>query len=180
MDQFGRLWPGGHRAWLRAARHQPSNAALRVGHFILIALIIANTDLTVTIPGRAAVHLSELVPVKIPSVPVRIAIPSFDCVVCFRYCVPSDPPLAVKRTRLWKLFKGESGHAPLRHLALLTRSISYSGYIAFDMSRRVTYTFLRHTPQPRAMHVKPCGRVILEQEVAAVPRLEARQPPRLL
>ena len=102
IDSLG----SGHKAIERAFERRgiSPHAALRVPHFMVIPLIIANTDLIVTIPSRAALPFAGLVPCKIH--PVPITIPSFDCVVCWHHRFAADPSIVWMRTLIWELFKG--------------------------------------------------------------------------
>jgi DNA-binding transcriptional LysR family regulator len=75
---------------------------LRVPHFIVIPLIIASTDLIVTIPSRAAHAFAGAVPVRLHPVPLKI--PSFDCVLAWHQRFAEDPLIRWMRALVRELF----------------------------------------------------------------------------
>lgn len=101
IDSLG----SGHRTIERSFEQrgiQPS-AALRVPHFMVIPLIVAQTDLIVTIPSRAAHAFAEIVPVRIHPLPMKI--PAFDVVLAWHQRFDEDPPLRWMRALLGELFR---------------------------------------------------------------------------
>lgn len=103
IDSLG----SGHRIIERAfeRRGVQPNAALRVPHFIVIPLVVAATDLIVTIPYRAALAFAGSVPVRIHPLPLKI--PSFDCVLSWHQRFAQDPPMRWMRSLVRDLFPEE-------------------------------------------------------------------------
>ncbi len=100
IDSLG----SGHRAIELALERrgiQP-NTALRVPHFIVVPLVVANTDLIVTMPYRAALTFATSAPVRIHPLPLQI--PSFDCVLAWHQRFAEDPPMRWMRSLVRDLF----------------------------------------------------------------------------
>ncbi|HEV7489896.1 MAG TPA: LysR family transcriptional regulator [Rhodanobacteraceae bacterium] len=77
--------------------------ALRVPHFLVIPMIVANTDRIVTIPSRVANAFSTLVQTRIHPLPVMI--PSFDVSLFWHPRFRDDPPLRWLRNLMIELFQ---------------------------------------------------------------------------
>jgi DNA-binding transcriptional LysR family regulator len=105
IDSLG----SGHRAIERAfeRRDIQPNAVLRVPHFIVIPLIVASTDLIVTIPSRAASAFAGIVPVRVHPLPLKI--PSFDCVLAWHQRFAEDPLIRWMRSLIRELFPERAG-----------------------------------------------------------------------
>ena len=97
----------GHQQLERAlAEHGvEQNVALRVPHFVVIPLIVANTDLVVSLPGHVADVWARLVKVKVH--PLPIAIPSFDVSLYWHPRVENDAANRWLRDALLELFGDE-------------------------------------------------------------------------
>lgn len=108
IDSLG----SGHRAIERAfeRRGVQPNAMLRVPHFMVIPLIIASTDLIVTIPSRAARAFAGAIPVRLHPLPLKI--PSFDCVLAWHQRFADDPPIRWMRTLVRELFPENRSTTP--------------------------------------------------------------------
>lgn len=79
------------------------NVALRVPHFLVIPMIVASTDLMVTIPSRVANAFSKLVRVRVHPLPVPI--PSFDVSLFWHPRFADDPPIQWLRSLMVELFE---------------------------------------------------------------------------
>jgi DNA-binding transcriptional LysR family regulator len=79
------------------------NVALRVPHFLVIPRIIADTDLVVTIPARAARTFADQTHVR--EFPLPVAIPSFDVALFWHSRFVNDPSIEWFRTLMLKLFQ---------------------------------------------------------------------------
>ncbi len=79
------------------------NVALRVPHFLVIPMIVASTDLIVTIPSRVANAMSKLVRVRVHPLPVPI--PSFDVSLFWHPRFADDPPIQWMRSLMVELFE---------------------------------------------------------------------------
>lgn len=84
-------------------RGMQRNVALRVPHFLVIPMIVANTDLIVTIPNRVASVFSRLVKVKV--FPLPVSIPSFDVALFWHPRFAADPPVQWMRSVMAELFQ---------------------------------------------------------------------------
>jgi len=84
---------------------------LRVPHFVVVPLIVAGTDLIVSLPSRAAEAASHLVKVKVH--PQPIPIPSFDVMIYWHERVDNDPANQWLRAAVQQLF-GEAEPARKR------------------------------------------------------------------
>lgn len=95
----------GHQAIERALerRGMQRNVALRVPHFLVVPMIVANTDLIVTIPSRVANAFARQVRVKV--FPLPVAIPSFEVALFWHQRYAKDPPLQWMRSLLINLFQ---------------------------------------------------------------------------
>lgn len=80
----------GHQVLERtlAERGMHDNVMLRVPHFVVVPLIIANTDLIVAVPSRVAATTGRLIKCKVHPLPVPI--PSFDVSVFWHERVEND------------------------------------------------------------------------------------------
>jgi DNA-binding transcriptional LysR family regulator len=78
------------------------NVALRVPHFVVVPLIVAGTDLVVSLPSRVADASARLVKVKVH--PLPIPIPSFDVSFCWHERVENDPANQWLRNSMADLF----------------------------------------------------------------------------
>jgi DNA-binding transcriptional LysR family regulator len=94
----------GHQALERtlAERGVQDNVALRVPHFVVVPLIVAGTDLIVSLPSRVAQASSRLVKVKVH--PLPIPIPSFDVKMYWHERVENDAANQWLRNALKELF----------------------------------------------------------------------------
>lgn len=94
----------GHQQLERAlAEHGvEQNVALRVPHFVVIPLIVAGTDLMVSLPGHVADVWSRLVKMKVH--PLPIAIPTFDVSLYWHPRVENDLANRWLRDAMLQLF----------------------------------------------------------------------------
>jgi DNA-binding transcriptional LysR family regulator len=94
----------GHQTLERtlAERGVQENVALRVPHFVVVPLIVAGTDLLVSLPSRVAGASSRLVKVKVH--PLPIPIPSFDVSLYWHERVENDPANQWLRAAMIELF----------------------------------------------------------------------------
>jgi len=94
----------GHQVLERtlAERGVLDNVALRVPHFVVVPLIVAGTDLIVSLPSRVAEASSRLVKVKVH--PLPIPIPSFDVSLYWHERVENDVANQWLRNALTELF----------------------------------------------------------------------------
>jgi DNA-binding transcriptional LysR family regulator len=94
----------GHQTLERtlAERGVQENVALRVPHFVVVPLIVAGTDLVVSLPSRVAGASSRLVKVKVH--PLPIPIPSFDVSLYWHERVENDPANQWLRGAMVELF----------------------------------------------------------------------------
>ncbi|MEO8145522.1 MAG: LysR family transcriptional regulator [Betaproteobacteria bacterium] len=94
----------GHQTLERtlAERGVQENVALRVPHFVVVPLIVAGTDLVVSLPSRVAGASSRLVKVKVH--PLPIPIPSFDVSLYWHERVENDPANQWLRAAMIELF----------------------------------------------------------------------------
>jgi DNA-binding transcriptional LysR family regulator len=94
----------GHQTLERtlAERGVQENVALRVPHFVVVPLIVAGTDLVVSLPSRVAGASARLVKVKVH--PLPIPIPSFDVSLYWHERVENDPANLWLRSTMIELF----------------------------------------------------------------------------
>lgn len=94
----------GHQTLERtlAERGVQDNVALRVPHFVVVPLIIAHTDLIVSVPSRVAGATARLTKAKVH--PLPIPIPSFDVSVYWHERVENDGANRWLRDTLVELF----------------------------------------------------------------------------
>jgi DNA-binding transcriptional LysR family regulator len=94
----------GHQRLERAlAEHGVhDNVALRVPHFVVVPLIVAGTDLVVSLPNRVAGASARLARVKVH--PLPIPIPSFDVSLYWHERVEKDAANQWLRGALTELF----------------------------------------------------------------------------
>jgi DNA-binding transcriptional LysR family regulator len=78
------------------------NVALRVPHFVVVPLIVANTDLIVSLPSHVAEVSARLVKIKVH--PLPIPIPSFDVSLYWHPRVENDAANRWLRDALLQLF----------------------------------------------------------------------------
>lgn len=78
------------------------NVALRVPHFVVVPLIVAGTDLIVSLPSRVAEASARLVKVKVH--PLPIPIPSFDVSLYWHARVENDAANRWLRGAMLELF----------------------------------------------------------------------------
>lgn len=97
-----------------AERGMHDRVALRVPHFVVVPLIVAGTDLIVSLPSRAAEAASHLVKVKVH--PLPIPIPSFDVMIYWHERVDNDPANHWMRGVVQQLF-GDAAPARKRRAA---------------------------------------------------------------
>ena len=102
----------GHQTLERTlARHGvQDNVALRVPHFVVVSMIVAGTDLVVSLPSRAAAASTKLVEVKVH--PLPIPIPSFDVMMYWHERVDNDPANLWLRRVVQALFGEQAGAPP--------------------------------------------------------------------
>jgi DNA-binding transcriptional LysR family regulator len=94
----------GHQQLERAlAEHGvEENVALRVPHFMVVPLIIAGTDLIVSLPSQVAKAWTDLVKMKLHPFPIRI--PSFDVSLYWHPRAENDAANRWLRGALLELF----------------------------------------------------------------------------
>jgi DNA-binding transcriptional LysR family regulator len=94
----------GHQQLERAlAEHGvEQNVALRVPHFVVVPLIVADTDLVVSLPRHVADVWAKLVKVKVHPLPIKI--PSFDVSLYWHPRVENDAANRWLRDALLQLF----------------------------------------------------------------------------
>lgn len=99
----------GHQSLERtlAERGVQDNVALRVPHFVVVPLIIAHTDLIVSVPSRVAGATARLTKAKVH--PLPIPIPSFDVSVYWHERVENDGANRWLRATLAELFGDRPG-----------------------------------------------------------------------
>ena len=85
-----------------AERGVHDNVALRVPHFVVVPVIVAGTDLVVSVPSRVAGASRRLVKVKVH--PLPIPIPSFDVSLYWHERVENDPANQWLRQAMQELF----------------------------------------------------------------------------
>ncbi|OGA86860.1 MAG: hypothetical protein A3G27_16480 [Betaproteobacteria bacterium RIFCSPLOWO2_12_FULL_66_14] len=85
-----------------AERVAHENVALRVPHFVVVPLIVAGTDLIVSLPSRVAGASARLVKVKVH--PLPIPIPSFDVSLYWHERVENDAANQWLRGAMLELF----------------------------------------------------------------------------
>ena len=97
----------GHQVLERALAENgvEENVALRVPHFMVIPLIVAGTDLIVSLPSRVAETSARLVKVKVH--PLPIPIPSFDVSLYWHARVENDAANRWLRNAMLELFGDE-------------------------------------------------------------------------
>jgi DNA-binding transcriptional LysR family regulator len=78
------------------------NVALRVPHFMVVPLIVAGTDLIVSLPNQVAKAWTHLVKMKVHPLPIRI--PSFEVSLYWHPRVENDVANRWLRGALHELF----------------------------------------------------------------------------
>jgi DNA-binding transcriptional LysR family regulator len=98
----------GHQALERALadRGVHDNVALRVPHFVVVPLIVAGTDLIVSLPNQVAKVSASIAKVKVH--PLPIPVPSFEVSLNWHERVENDAANQWLRTALLELF-GDNG-----------------------------------------------------------------------
>ena len=99
-----------------AERGVHENVALRVPHFVVVPLIVAGTDLVVSLPSRVAGASARFAKVKVH--PLPIPIPSFDVSIYWHERVENDAANLWLRKALLELF----GDQPARRRNSRSRS----------------------------------------------------------
>jgi DNA-binding transcriptional LysR family regulator len=97
----------GHQQLERALAENgvEENVALRVPHFMVVPLIVAGTDLIVSLPSQVAKAWTQLVKMKVHPFPIRI--PSFDVSLYWHPRVENDAANRWLRDALLELFGDE-------------------------------------------------------------------------
>lgn len=90
-----------------AAKGLKREVSLRVPHFVVVPMIVANTDRIVTTPSRVANVFSTLVNVRVRQVPVKF--PSFDVSLFWHARFDADPGIRWMRDLMIDLF--QEGHS---------------------------------------------------------------------
>jgi DNA-binding transcriptional LysR family regulator len=95
----------GHRIIERTLKQRglKRDVSLRVPHFVVIPMIVADTDRIVTAPSRVASAFSALVNVQVHALPIRI--PSFDVSLSWHTRFAEDPALRWMRNTMVELFR---------------------------------------------------------------------------
>jgi DNA-binding transcriptional LysR family regulator len=98
----------GHQALERALADKGvhDNVALRVPHFVVVPLIVAGTDLVVSLPNQVAKFSASIAKVKVH--PLPIAVPSFDVSLYWHERMENDTANQWLRAALVELF-GDNG-----------------------------------------------------------------------
>jgi DNA-binding transcriptional LysR family regulator len=94
----------GHKIIERTLKHRglKREVSLRVPHFVVIPMIVADTDRIVTAPSRVANAFSTLANVQMHSLPIRI--PSFDVSLSWHSRCAEDPAIRWMRNTMVDLF----------------------------------------------------------------------------
>ena len=95
----------GHRVIERTLeRHRlKRDAALRVPHFMVVPMVVANTDRVVTLPSRVAKIFASLMQVQAFALPVRI--PAFDVALFWHPRFADDPGIRWMHSLMGELFR---------------------------------------------------------------------------
>jgi len=95
----------GHRIIERTLERQgmKRDVSLRVPHFMVIPMIVADTDRIVTVPSRIANAFSTMVKVRVHRLPVKI--PSFDVSLSWHARFSEDPGIRWMRSLMIELFQ---------------------------------------------------------------------------
>ena len=95
----------GHRIIERTLKQRglKRDVSLRVPHFVVIPMIVADTDRIVTVPSRVANAFSALVNVQVHPLPIRI--PSFDVSLSWHTRFAEDHALRWMRNTMVELFR---------------------------------------------------------------------------
>jgi DNA-binding transcriptional LysR family regulator len=96
-------------------RGMEENVALRVPHFVVAPLVVAGTDLIVSLPAHVAEAWSRLVKVKVH--PMPIPLPSFDVSLYWHARVENDAANRWLRNAMVELFGDRPAHARSRRTA---------------------------------------------------------------
>jgi DNA-binding transcriptional LysR family regulator len=95
----------GHRVIERtlARRGLRHDAALRVPHFMVVPMIVANTDRIVTVPSRVARTFVSIMQVRVFKLPIRI--PAFDVALFWHARFAEDPGMRWMHALMTELFR---------------------------------------------------------------------------
>ncbi|MGQ0656197.1 MAG: LysR family transcriptional regulator [Betaproteobacteria bacterium] len=92
-----------------AERGMEESVALRVPHFVVVPLIVAGTDLIVSLPARVAEAWARLVKIKVH--PLPIPLPSFDVSLYWHARVENDAANRWLRNAMLELFSDRPARA---------------------------------------------------------------------
>jgi DNA-binding transcriptional LysR family regulator len=98
-----------------AERGVEDNVALRVPHFVVVPLIVASSDLIVSLPSRVAEASGRLVKVKLH--PLPIPLPSFDVSLYWHARVENEAANRWLRNAMLELFGDRRAPRARRHAA---------------------------------------------------------------
>jgi DNA-binding transcriptional LysR family regulator len=98
-----------------AERGVEDNVALRVPHFVVVPLIVASSDLIVSLPSRVAEASGRLVKVKVH--PLPIPLPSFDVSLYWHARVENEAANRWLRNAMLELFGDRRAPRARRHAA---------------------------------------------------------------
>lgn len=95
----------GHALFERALQREGimRNVALRVPHFVVIPMIVAQTDLIVTLPSSVAERIAKPMNLRIHPLPFKF--PKFEVSLFWHPRFASDPPIAWLREQLATLYQ---------------------------------------------------------------------------
>lgn len=95
----------GHALFERALEREGivRNVVLRVPHFVVIPMIVARTDLIVTLPSRVAEQIAKPMNLRLHPLPFRF--PKFEVSLFWHPRFASDPPVAWLREQLAQLYQ---------------------------------------------------------------------------
>lgn len=79
------------------------NVALRVPHFVVIPMIVAQTDLVVTLPSRVAEQIAKPMNLRVHPLPFKF--PKFEVSLYWHPRFASDPPIAWLRGEMARLYQ---------------------------------------------------------------------------
>lgn len=82
------------------------NVVLRVPHFVVIPMIVAQTDLLVTLPSKVAEQIAKPMNLRIHPLPFKF--PEFEVSLFWHPRFASDPPIAWLRGQLAQLYQGSA------------------------------------------------------------------------
>ena len=79
------------------------NIALRVPHFVVIPMIVAETDLVVTVPARVAARIASTAKVRVHPLPIKYS--KFEVSLFWHARFANDPPIRWLRNLVTQLFQ---------------------------------------------------------------------------